>query len=164
MDRSSGSGVFSRDADAIIDVIELSNDEYKDMEHYGELRAFRIEGTLREFPSFEPVNVFYDFPIYRLDENGILDKSKTLDEFLLSRQNSKMLRDQKEPATKRFIESFARLNVTGDGVPKEELMIDLNIKERRLKDIMTQINKEAGKKIYYSKNRKVYRTDTGQSN
>ena len=164
MDRSSGSGVFSRDADAIIDVIELSNDEYKDMEHYGELRAFRIEGTLREFPSFEPVNVFYDFPIYRLDENGILDNSKTLDEFLLSRQNNKMLRDQKEPATKRFIESFARLNVTGDGVPKEELMIDLNIKERRLKDIMTQINKEAGKKIYYSKNRKVYRTDTGQSN
>ena len=34
--------------------------------------AWRIEGTLREFASFEPVNVWFDYPVHRLDTEGVL--------------------------------------------------------------------------------------------
>ena len=31
-----------------------------------------MEGTLREFPRFEPVNIWFDYPIHQLDEVGFL--------------------------------------------------------------------------------------------
>lgn len=34
--------------------------------------AWRIEGTLREFPKFEPVNLWFDYPTHRLDHIGSL--------------------------------------------------------------------------------------------
>lgn len=132
MDRASGSGVFARDPDAMLDLIELDVTDalmkqeknkavcavckrYLDA-HYAweddlsqddlcsqvqmmdyckshlapaqmrELQlqidddvkatsiktAWRIEGTLREFPKFEPVNLWFDYPIHRADESGAL--------------------------------------------------------------------------------------------
>lgn len=133
MDRASGSGVFARDPDALLDLIELplsedilkqkTNeavcsaaidvlDRYSDTwedhvsqddmcsaaqmkkacdsylvgEHSREadkaikmaekstqaLTAWRIEGTLREFPKFAPVNLWFSYPVHRLDEAGVL--------------------------------------------------------------------------------------------
>lgn len=134
MDRASGSGVFSRDPDALIDLVELEltenfnkyevnkitaetiaeyfkihkRDFYDTMigdddrlskvimETYaeenlsalqlGELddliasnlnkikqkTAWRVEGTLREFPKFEPKNLWFQYPIHVVDEVGIL--------------------------------------------------------------------------------------------
>lgn len=137
MDRASGSGVFARDPDAMLDMIELelTNDvinqeinktlckickrfletyvkdrnweeelsqddlligskmaEYcknaigdsqwkaeifeKQMEAATKemlsLTAWRIEGTLREFPKFAPVNCWFRYPIHTADESGVL--------------------------------------------------------------------------------------------
>ena len=134
MDRASGSGVFARDPDALLDLIELETTEalMKQEENkavckicriyleshqiYGweeelsqddllnstillnycenkldkwqwpvlsnqvaaerkrarEMTAWRIEGTLREFAKFEPVNLWFDYPIHRLDDVGSL--------------------------------------------------------------------------------------------
>ena len=131
MDRASGSGVFARDPDALLDLIELevSEDlrkreinnavcaacssalrnagkleevslddlcsETRSMEacksllcdkQYWALQeaaeaarkaakahtAWRIEGTLREFPKFAPVNLWFTYPIHREDEAGAL--------------------------------------------------------------------------------------------
>ncbi len=133
MDRASGSGVFARDPDAILDLIELDvteellkqqvnnyvcdacmeylNKQYDDWEddisqddmcsqvrmkeycrkklfkkQYDELEgqiqqaerrarartAWRIEGTLREFPKFEPVNLWFDYPVHHMDSIGVL--------------------------------------------------------------------------------------------
>ena len=36
------------------------------------MTAWRLEGTLREFPKFDPVNVWFDYPIHRLDTTGSL--------------------------------------------------------------------------------------------
>lgn len=133
MDRASGSGVFARDPDALLDLIELEVTEhlmkqeenkavcstctqYLDTQHINweddlsqddvlsktqmmdyckeklnrrqmdELQkqidcsialvksrtAWRIEGTLREFPKFEPVNLWFDYPVHRLDDVGSL--------------------------------------------------------------------------------------------
>ena len=34
--------------------------------------AWRVEGTLREFPKFPPVQVWFDYPRHRVDDRGIL--------------------------------------------------------------------------------------------
>ena len=34
--------------------------------------AWRLEGTLREFANFEPVNLWFDYPIHRIDAVGSL--------------------------------------------------------------------------------------------
>nr|DAU98635.1 MAG TPA: Regulatory protein repA [Caudoviricetes sp.] len=129
MDRASGSGVFARDPDALIDMLELDvpadirrdmlsrqyrhimNEHLKKLgmlsevnqcdlvdpgfaqvigtlpeseraEIYAEFEAadkaawattaWRIEGTLREFAGFRPLNVWFDYPIHRADEKGDL--------------------------------------------------------------------------------------------
>lgn len=38
----------------------------------GSWSAWRIEGTLREFASFEPVNVWFDYPCHEPDITGSL--------------------------------------------------------------------------------------------
>ncbi|TFJ92182.1 DNA primase [Lentibacillus salicampi] len=134
MDRSSGSGVFARDPDALIDLIELemtddllkqqenaaatsiyskaieqANYDYFD-EHVGiddqqsvsqmnshakkslpagtlekveaEINqavksvrvrsAWRVEGTLREYPKFDAINMWFRYPVHQIDDTGIL--------------------------------------------------------------------------------------------
>lgn len=149
MDRASGSGVFARDPDALLDLIELDATEalmkqeenkavcaacklYLDahfkwqdevsqddllssaqmlaycQEHLDKWQmealqrqidaareraktqtAWRIEGTLREFPKFAPVNLWFDYPVHRLDEVGCLKDIKP---------------DEEKPAWKKAIE------------------------------------------------------------
>ena len=131
MDRASGSGVFARDPDALIDLVELElnddilkqeknkavckvcegwlykydklyhasqddlcsetqmlalcreyleNDAYECViEDVGKARktvesrsAWRIEGTLREFPKFTPVNLWFKYPVHDIDNIGVL--------------------------------------------------------------------------------------------
>lgn len=130
MDRASGSGVFARDPDALLDLIELeipdnlrkqltgteigklceeylekydllddvSQDDlcsekaleasklllsetvYRKLKNDAERTraavlhrsAWRIEGTLREFPKFTPINIWFDYPIHRPDCTGVL--------------------------------------------------------------------------------------------
>lgn len=131
MDRASGSGVFARDPDALIDLVELElnddilkqeknkavckvcegwlykydklyhasqddlcsetqmlalcreyleNDAYECViEDVGKVRkevesrsAWRIEGTLREFPKFAPVNLWFKYPVHDIDNIGVL--------------------------------------------------------------------------------------------
>lgn len=83
IDRSSGSGVFARDPDAILDMIPLAVSNSKKTPYDEEAdraagvrskpTAFRISGTLREFPAFEPVNVWFQYPIHVPDEAGFLN-------------------------------------------------------------------------------------------
>ncbi|WP_138751873.1 AAA family ATPase [Paenibacillus sinopodophylli] len=133
MDRASGSGVFARDPDALIDLVELDiteallkQEENKAVckiyqqyfekynpaylkEHvsqddllsakaiedhakrampdqmgnaWEEIKqalqsvrirsAWRVEGTLREYPKFAPVNMWFQYPIHKVDDSGSL--------------------------------------------------------------------------------------------
>ena len=138
MDRASGSGVFARDPDALLDLTELEPTEAlrkqeenkaackaltawldgvsdswrrevgpderlseaafllalesvlpkRRMEEARQIAAaakpaadsktaWRIEGTLREFPRFPPVNVWFDYPIHVADDSGALKDIKS---------------------------------------------------------------------------------------
>jgi len=76
MDRASGSGVFARDADALLDMIELRIPAEKAEQvkaEYGEkATAWRMDATLREFPRIEPVNILFSYPLHEVDASEIL--------------------------------------------------------------------------------------------
>lgn len=74
MDRASGSGVFARDPDAQLDMIQLETSEEFLNVNADNLNstAWRLECSLREFPNFKPRNFWFEYPIHRVDEQGIL--------------------------------------------------------------------------------------------
>lgn len=157
MDRASGSGVFARDPDALLDLIELevSDELRKQIENnevckacgaaleaagqsdevsqdtlcsqrealeackrllsgtaYNKLldtvadvrrevqarTAWRIEGTLREFPKFQPVNLWFEFPIHRIDHSGMLSDIQTEGDAPAWKHSG---REKKKPVDKR---------------------------------------------------------------
>ena len=72
MDRASGSGVFARDPDAQLDMIELEMTE--DMKNFvaeSGATAWRMESSLREFENFRPINFWFEFPVHRLDDETL---------------------------------------------------------------------------------------------
>ncbi len=74
MDRASGSGVFARDPDAQLDMIQLElTDDLKNNVRDGHATAWRLESSLREFENIDPVNFWFEYPIHRLDASGELD-------------------------------------------------------------------------------------------
>ena len=57
MDRASGSGVFARDPDAQLDMIQLElSEDIENNVRDGGATAWRLESSLREFPNIKPVN------------------------------------------------------------------------------------------------------------
>ena len=68
MDRASGSGVFARDPDAQLDMIELElSDDIKNNVADGGATAWRLESSLREFPNIKPVNFWFEYPVHKID-------------------------------------------------------------------------------------------------
>lgn len=76
IDRGSGSGVFSRDADAICDISFLDpNDVVKEtigqQMKDGE-KPMQIAFVLRDFKDIEPINIWFRFPLHFVDTTGLL--------------------------------------------------------------------------------------------
>ena len=77
-DRSSGSGVFARDPDAILDLRELNvdglTDKYK-ADHPNAcdiLTGWELNGTLREFAPMASRRIWFDYPVHVPDDNNYL--------------------------------------------------------------------------------------------
>ena len=73
VDRSSGSGVFARDPDAILDLAQLRLDgeegKYRKQvpDASKSLTAWEMSGTLREFPPMDETRLWFDYPYHRAD-------------------------------------------------------------------------------------------------
>ena len=77
IDRGSGSGVFARDADAIVDLSFLEPDKLI-LETIGQQisdgeKPMQLSFVLRDFKDVEPVNIFFKFPIHYVDTAGLLE-------------------------------------------------------------------------------------------
>lgn len=175
MDRSSGSGVFARDPDAILDLIELpvTEDRYmaleneaickvyydaiqkynpgyseiglddqfskKQMQHHlmsaihaqpilkeiedqknaavesaRQASAWRLEGTLREFPKFKPVNAWFKYPIHILDDS--LQDIKLEEESEPWKKTTKKSNETRAEKSKRELEEAFNF-LSEDGLP-----------------------------------------------
>lgn len=183
MDRASGSGVFARDPDALLDLIELDlNDAvYKQLKNnaacnycinylnsnypgwqndvsqddmlsqremvdyckkrisrgkYGEfdtglnkvrdevhtITGWRIEGTLREFPRFEPVNLWFDYPVHKVDESDVLrdiepDDNKPL--WQKAKEARKSPKDKKKERMNALEMAYEALKINGEVTIKD---------------------------------------------
>lgn len=77
-DRSSGSGVFARDPDAILDLRELNvdglTDKYKSQhpDSAEVLTGWELNGTLREFAPMQTRRIWFDYPIHVPDDQNFL--------------------------------------------------------------------------------------------
>ncbi|MDE8303156.1 AAA family ATPase [Erysipelothrix rhusiopathiae] len=189
MDRASGSGVFARDPDALIDLVELEltpelvnqehnriiasiyaeelkkrNPKYYEevvgeddvlskfqMKEYIDLAlkkdeifevdsrvqevetslvnrsAWRVEGTLREYPKFPPLNLWFEYPIHKVDEVGVLADVDP-EGFSMTHLNRRLSKDN------------------GRKISKEEKM---NLKTSELDLVFTDLSKEKSE-IHYS--------------
>lgn len=197
MDRASGSGVFARDPDALLDLIELDLNEahYKQLrnmsackccvdylranrpellnelsqddvlsqsimidfcksklghDYYKELdtlvneardkatsiTAWRIEGTLREFSKFPPVNLYFEYPVHVVDQDGVLQDIDP-DDVKPQWQKAKEKRQEQAEKNKnkkvnQFEIEFSNIEIEGREVPAEELANKLNTTPKTL--------------------------------
>ena len=177
MDRPSGSGVFARDPDALLDLIELALPSSvikrqediaivpicaKYLEQYapkaeltkdelcctkGALEAcerllkpetyqqvlqkansikeairkrtaWRIEGTLREVERFEPVNLWFDYPIHNMDTEGLLKDVEAESEkppwLRGTEKNQKRASDRRQERKEAVEAAFEACRIEGD--------------------------------------------------
>lgn len=197
MDRASGSGVFARDPDALLDLIELDLNEahYKQLrnmsacrccvdylranrpellnelsqedvlsqsimidfcksklghDYYKELdtlvneakdkaasiTAWRIEGTLREFSKFPPVNLYFEYPVHVVDQDGVLQDIDP-DDVKPQWQKAKEKRQEQAEKNKnkkvnQFEIEFSNIEIEGREVLAEELAEKLNTAPKTL--------------------------------
>lgn len=205
MDRASGSGVFARDPDALLDMTELDLTEdiikqekskaacvvceqylrryapmvFDDLapddllsraaalklccdnlgrEQYsalceaikasdqrvGQMTAWRLEGTLREFPKFEPKNLWFRYPVHEEDEIGVLKDLQTESQMQsyqvgAKRGHQTQSRNAKAKAADKnaeLLNTFNAVNVNGRVTVQdlsEYLGVSRDTIERRLK-------------------------------
>lgn len=67
-DRSSGSGVFARDPNAIVDMVEIKPEDAdgQPVEIPDGATAWRIECTLRDFRTPDPFEIVFDYPRHKV--------------------------------------------------------------------------------------------------
>lgn len=217
MDRASGSGVFARDPDALLDLIELDVPQnIKDMVNsqlkadlyrkciiqahcnvhftYDDLQSavamqdiaqqnmsqrdyeltcqlvddlskklsvrtsWRIEGTLREYPKFEPVNMWFDYPIHTIDHDDVL---KDINPDMPVNPYKKKSDKPKETKLSKFEQAFQSIELEGREVSAKELAEKMEIKigtinkwlatgDRGKPEITSVFEK------YYGENQQVY--------
>lgn len=221
MDRASGSGVFARDPDALLDMTELDltpeiikqiqnqetckicteylkrccpsvledasqddllsctasmkicydnlpRNEYEilkkniaDSDRYvSQMTAWRLEGTLREFPKFFPKNLWFKYPVHEEDTIGILKDLQTDDKLSSQQRGSKnghitQTKQAKAKAVDKnaeLLNTFDMVNVNGD-VDIQDMAEFLGVSrdtiERRIKNCpeLTLKNRKVKRKV-----------------
>ena len=147
MDRASGSGVFARDADALLDMIELRIPKEREDEakaEYGDkCTAWRLEATLREFQRIDPVNLFFSYPLHEVDAGGILSEAN-LEENERSMENGREMGSLAKTAKKaemkiRVYEAVNRdIEVTGKRKTYKEYAEEFGVSEKTIKRYMSE--------------------------
>ena len=144
MDRASGSGVFSRDADAQVDMIQLNLVEVPSRNNPEEssATAWRLESSLREFRSFKPVNIWFEYPIHRVDEAGKLEKNYADGDPRVNLFKSYKRNQTTESRKEEFDEAFDN-NKKKDGTCLAFVIAEyLGIDERTVRDRVKEFSDE----------------------
>ncbi len=119
MDRASGSGVFARDPDAQLDMIQLElSEDIANNVRDGNETAWRLESSLREFPNITPVNFWFKYPIHKVDENGALGTMPAQGTPQAGRLNNSKSKTT-DDAAEEFRTAFSALNMDGKVTVKD---------------------------------------------
>ena len=142
MDRASGSGVFARDPDAQLDMIELElSEQVQNWVAERGATAWRLEGSLREFENFKPVDFWFEYPIHRLDSGENLTTLPTQGSMEAGRMNSKRYKTN-DSADEEFRTAFMAVNFDGTGATVKDLAAYLGLAERTIRDRIKKLGRE----------------------
>ena len=144
MDRASGSGVFARDADALVDMIQLNLVEVPNKKENDDspATAWRLESTLREFASFKPVNFWFEYPIHRVEESNKLDKNY-VDGDPRANLTKSYKRNQTTESRKEEFDKAFEANKKKDGTCLAFVLSEyLGIAERTVRDRVKEFSDE----------------------
>ena len=142
MDRASGSGVFARDPDAQLDMIELElSEEVRNWVAERGASAWRLEGSLREFENFKPVNFWFEYPIHRLDSGEHLKMMPTQGSAAAGRLKNKHHKTT-DAAEEEFRTAYQAMNFDGKGVTVEDMAAYLGLAERTIRDRIKKMKGE----------------------
>ena len=186
MDRSSGSGVFGRDPDAVLDLIQLettlelmiqqenkgicqvcktymdahwkwqddlSEDDLlnsknliaycennldqwqmqtlrglmnKELSDVNAMTAWRVEGNLREFKQFDPVDLWFRYPIHYVDSAGALQDVKPEEE---KPSWEKLKEERKKKAEQEKADHLSAINIAFEGLEQDGVASAIDIAE-----------------------------------
>lgn len=119
MDRASGSGVFARDPDAQLDMIQLElSEDIANNVRDGNETAWRLESSLREFPNITPVNFWFEYPIHKVDDKGTLGTMPAQGTPQAGRLNNSKSKTT-DDAAEEFRTAFSALNMDGKVTVKD---------------------------------------------
>ena len=100
------------------------------------MSAWRVEGTLREFPKFPPVNLWFDYPTHRVDLSGALGDIQPETDKPLWQKATERRKEQaqktKEKKLNSFEIEFSNIEIEGREVPAQELADKLETPSRTL--------------------------------
>jgi RecA-family ATPase len=208
MDRASGSGVFARDPDALLDLIELdlteamktqrennvicdickkwltkygyiekisqdnlcvskhlqndcvgylTNVQNREMQNeiaefrksFENITAWRIEGTLREFPKFKPVNLWFDYPIHQIDGAYLQDAEPEGNQPPWQKATATRKHNAKSKKDNKKIKFENAVNNCNFGEPPTVKMLSesLDIKERTVRDWIKEYDYQIDKNL-----------------
>ena len=102
------------------------------------MTAWRIEGTLREFQKFSPVNMWFDYPVHTVDASGVLgdiqpEPEKALRGSVELKRSRKTLRTEKADRKKALEEAIEGCNF-GETPTINQVAEYLGISERTARD------------------------------
>lgn len=139
-DRASGSGVFARDPDAQLDIIQLElTEEQKNKLPDPNITAWRVESSLREFPNIVPVNMWFVHPIHLVDEDGTLLKSAAQGSFAAARaKNSKCTtREERKERLDRAFQA-CQTEAPGGNVKVEQIAKYLSVSDKTIRSYVKE--------------------------
>jgi RecA-family ATPase len=144
MDRASGSGVFARDPDAQLDMIQLDAPEEFIANYADDLSdtAWKLECSLREFKNFKPRNFWFKYPIHVLDTSG--DLNKLFSEGSTEANLAKSGKRGQTPETRKeeFDRAFDICSEDGITANAETIAEYLGIKSRTVRDRVNEFADE----------------------
>lgn len=151
MDRASGSGVFARDPDAQLDMIELELEDEFRQQYLDNPRAtaWRLESSLREFANIKPVNFWFEYPIHRVDDMNLLNKNYASGDPRSNLDKSGKRKQTPESRKAEFDTAFD-INVEEDGTCKVVVLAEyLGIVDRTVRERVKELSE------YYSNDKGV---------
>jgi len=150
MDRASGSGVFARDPDAQLDIIQLeTTDEFMlSNADDPDSTAWKLESSLREFKNIKPRRFWFEYPIHKIDSLGVLDKVYATGDPLNNLSKSSKRKQTSEDRKMDFDTAYDIHQIKGS-CDISEIVEYLDLSEITIKKRI----KEFGDEYVYSKGR-----------
>lgn len=147
LDRGSGSGVFARDADAILDMTRLDVDRDPEDKTPGPPEkpffAYRVNVVAREFPPIEPFEVVFDFPLHKVDKSGFLKMAAEVGSIAANQKKGRAAQTSKADNRRREIQDAIEDALeNGESITVTDLSEQFGVSARTIRNDIAKINSE----------------------